>query len=252
MQNKLLAILLASVVLSVSAKSIADTSSVENTIRTNLSKNISDLKIDRILPTQFKGVYEVDSGRKIFYVDETGNYAMIGNMLDLTTKQSLTEQRTTELNVVDWSKLPLDVAIRHIKGNGQNKIAIFTDPDCPFCKRLEQETVSKLKDVTIYYFLYPLAIHPSAESDSQRILCAENSESSLLAFMNRDAPLGKIYNCKNAQKLVQMKDVANNQVQVTGTPTIVLPNGRILSGLIPADYLTNLIDTNPAIPAESK
>lgn len=243
MKNKILLSLLASLSILAYASDMPSTK-VTDQIKQNLSKNLPDLVVDRVLTTPFKGVYEVDSGRKIFYVDETGSYAMIGNMLDLSNKQSLTEKRTTDLNIVDWNKLPLDVAIRTINGNGKNRIAIFTDPDCPFCKRLEQETVSKLKNVTIYYFLYPLPIHPNAENDSKKILCAENSESALLAFMNKDASLGKITTCKNADRLTKMKDAANNQVQVTGTPTIVLPNGRIISGLVPADYLTNLIDSN--------
>lgn len=215
-------------------------------IKKNLQTNLPDLTIDKILTTPFAGVYEVDSGRKVFYVDGTGNIALIGNMLDLKTKTSYTEQRTDALNRVDWSKLPLDLAIKRVNGNGSQSIAIFTDPDCPFCQRLEAETTAKLKDVTIYYYLFPLAIHANAADDSKRILCAENPESAMIGFMARGKSLGKNNNCNNTNKLAKMQDVGNNLVQVTGTPTIVLPNGKITSGLIPADYLSRLIDQNPA------
>lgn len=219
---------------------------IASTIKTNLQKNLPDLAIDQIVGTQFTGVYEVDSGRKVFYVDATGNYALIGNLLDLRSKDSLTEQRTNELNIIDWKKLPTNIAIQKVVGNGENKIAIFTDPDCPFCKRLEAETVSKLKNVTIYYFLYPLPIHPNAANDSKKILCAENPESALQAFMTKDAPLGKNISCNNANNLTIMQSVGANQVQVTGTPTIILPNGKIISGLVPADALSRAIDANRA------
>lgn len=226
------------------AASVSDSTAA--TITKNLKANLPDLAIDKIESTPLPGIYEIDSGRKVFYVDATGNYALIGNLLDLTSKTSLTEQRSNQLNQIDWRKLPTDLAITRVKGNGTNKIAIFTDPDCPFCKRLEAETTSKLKDVTIYYYLFPLAIHPNAASDSKKILCAENPESAMIAFMAHGQSLGKNNTCDNGKKLAQMQDVGTNLVQVTGTPTIILPNGKIVSGLVPADALSRMIDENQA------
>lgn len=224
--------------------SFAADATVPSVITKNLRNNLPNLTIDRIIPTQVPGIYEVDSGRKVFYVDSTGNYAFVGNLLDLTSKINYTEARTEALNRIDFNKLPLNIAMKKIIGNGRDKIAIFTDPDCPFCKRLEGETIPKLKNVTVYYFLYPLPIHPDAVNDSKRILCSENPESAMFATMVKGTPLTKYDSCENAGKLAKMQDVANNLVQVTGTPTIILPNGKIVSGLIPADYLTKLIDDN--------
>lgn len=219
-------------------------SQVTSIISKNLRSNLPSLTIDRIIPTQVPGVYEVDSGRKVFYVDASGNYAFVGNLLDLTNKNNLTEARTEALNRIDFNKLPIDIAIRKVIGNGKDKIAVFTDPDCPFCKRLEGETIPKLKNVTVYYFLFPLPIHSGAVEDSKRILCAENPESAIVAFMVKGSTITKNDSCDNAKRLAEMQDSGNNLVQVTGTPTIVLPNGKIVSGLIPADYLTKLIDDN--------
>lgn len=236
--------LLCSLMVTLVAKSFAADVTVPPTIAKNLQSNLPSLTIDRIIPTQVPGVYEVDSGRKVFYVDSTGNYAFVGNLLDLTTKTNYTEARTEALNRIDFNKLPLNVAMKKTIGNGQDKIAVFTDPDCPFCKRLEGETIPKLKNVTIYYFLYPLPIHPDAVNDSKRILCSENPESAMFAMMVKGSTITKYNSCENAGRLTKMQDTANNLVQVTGTPTIVLPNGKIVSGLIPADYLTKLIDDN--------
>lgn len=215
-----------------------------DTIKKNLKNNLPDLVVDQIRTTPFAGVYEVDSGRKVFYVDNTGNYAIIGNLLDLTTKDSMTEARTNELNRINWTKLPLDLAIKRTIGKGVSRIAVFTDPDCPFCKRLEAETIARLKDVTIYYYLFPLPNHPNAINDSKRILCAENPESALISFMAKDIVIGKSITCDKSKKVAQMVDIGTNLIQVNGTPTIVLPNGRIVSGLLPADYLSRLIDQN--------
>jgi thiol:disulfide interchange protein DsbC len=217
---------------------------IQTQIKQNLKKNLPDLVIDQIRVTPFAGLYEVDSGRKVFYVDATGNYAVIGNLVDLINKTSLTQNRTESLNKVNWANLPLDLAIHRTIGRGSNRIAVFTDPDCPFCQRLEAETLPKLTDVTIYYFLFPLPIHANASENSKKILCAENPESSLIAYMAKSKPLGKNTTCNNANKLAKMQDIGTNVVQVSGTPTIVLPNGRLISGLVPADYLARLINEN--------
>ncbi len=247
MKKKLLYIL--GIVYSFSAIAAA-TNPPENTIKAALKNKLPDLVVDSILPTPIDGVYEVDSGRKVFYVNKSADYAFIGNLIDLNSKVSLTEDRTNRLNKIEWSRLPVDVAIRRVIVNKKeptklSKIAVFTDPDCPFCKRLETETLSKLQGVVIYYYLFPLPIHPNAAEHARKILCAENPESSLLGFMAKDAPLGKNASCKDGiKKLTQMQEIANTLVQVNATPTIILPNGRIVSGLIPADNLTNLISNN--------
>lgn len=218
---------------------------VVSDIQAKLKINLPDLVIDQIIATPIQGIYEVDSGRKVFYVDRSGDFALLGNLLDLKTKTSLTEYRTEALNKINWKQLPLDLALLRIKGNGdKNRIAIFTDPDCPFCKRLETETISHLNDIRIYYFLFPLPIHSQAMDHAQRILCAENPESAMLSFMTKDIGLGKNNTCGNINKLTKIIAVGRNIVQVSGTPTIVLPNGRLVSGLVPADYLSRLITEN--------
>ncbi|MFN7093993.1 MAG: DsbC family protein [Burkholderiales bacterium] len=227
-------------------------SNILTNIRINLSKSLPDLTIDQVDPTPVANIYQVISGRKVFYVDNTGRYAFLGNLVDLTTKQSLTEQQVKQLSVVDWNKLPLNIALRQVIGKGEQRIAIFTDPDCPFCKRLETETIPKLNNVTVYYFLFPLSIHANAESDSKKILCSEIPDKVFLDWMKYDKILPSKTTCNNAAKLEQMKEVAKKVIQVEATPTIILPNGAIVTGLVPADYLTQLItEAAPKVAASA-
>ena len=226
---------------------------ISATIKTALQKNLPELPVDQINKTPVNGLYEVISGRKVFYVDATGNYAVLGNLVDLSTKQSLTEAKTQLLSKVDWSKLPLDIAIKQVIGDGSRKLVIFTDPDCPFCKRLEIETVSKLKDVTVYYFLFPLPMHADAANKSKKILCSQNPEKALFSWLKDEKPLPNNMSCKNAARLEQMISTGKNIVQVDATPMLVLENGNILSGLVPADYLNKLItDAMPVAPKADK
>lgn len=218
-----------------------------NQIATNLKTNLPELKVDQINPTTVPNVYEVISGRKVFYVDNTGRYAFLGNMVDLTTKQSITQAKIEQLSVVDWNQLPVSIALHQVIGKGERKIAVFTDPDCPFCKRLEIDTIPRLTNVTVYYFLFPLAIHANAESDSKRILCSETPDKTFHDWMISDTALPKRADCKAAANLATMKDIGKKVAGVEATPTIVLPNGKVMAGLIPPDYLNQLItETSPA------
>ena len=234
--KKLLALLLLSATITFGA----DNTSQE--IKASLKTSLPELNIDQINPTALANVYEVVSGHKVFYVDATGRYAFLGNMVDLSTKQSLTESRVELLSRVNFNQLPFKYALVRVNGTGERKIAIFTDPDCPFCQRLEQEVIPKLTNVTVYYFLYPLAIHANAETDSKKIICSENPDKTFLEWMGNGTILPKRSDCKNASNLQIIKDVGAKQVGIEASPTIILPDGKVMTGLIPADYLNQLLN----------
>lgn len=207
-----------------------------------LKKNLPKLNIDTINNTSIDGIYEVISGNKVIYVDKTGRYAFIGNLVDLEKKYSITEKTVTLISKVDWNKLPLKFALRLVIGNGDKRIAVFTDPECPFCKRLEQETLIKLNNVTIYYFLYPLSIHKDGIINSEKILCSENPLNTYLNYMKKNISLPNKVICNNTNSLNIIKTITDRYVHVDETPTIVLPNGDVAIGLMPAEYLIQLIN----------
>jgi thiol:disulfide interchange protein DsbC len=227
----------------------ADTApaNVSAQIRKVLKGTLPQLAVDQVNASPISGVYEIISSRKVFYVDSSGRYAMLGNMVDLTIKQSLTEQKVKSLSFVDWNKIPTKIAIVKIIGKGQRKIAVFTDPDCPFCKRLDADILTKQTNLTIYYFLYPMSMHANSDNDAKRIICAENPDATYIDWMVNDKALPLQNQCKRLANLDQMKKVGSEVVGIEATPTVILPNGQIISGLIPADYLDKLItDTSPA------
>lgn len=227
------------VVVSMSCFAVSD--ATIKTIQSQLKSTLPMVKIDKISDTPIQNIYEVTSMHKIFYVDGSGRYALIGNLVDLSTKTNLTQLAVESISIVSWNELPLKIAIQKVIGNGKRKIAVFTDPDCPFCKRLEQETVPNLKNVTIYYFLFPLSsIHANAISDSQKILCSETPEATFTNWMKDNKSLPANTKCNNAKILKDMLDTGN-KIGVEQTPTIILTDGKVIPGLIPADYLNQLI-----------
>jgi len=102
------------------------------------------------------------------YTDAKVAHVLVGSMYDAATKQNLSEERLRKLNRVAFDSLPLDFAIKKVKGNGQRRLVVFSDADCPFCARLEAE-LKGIDDITIYTFLYPIdQLHPEWRRASRR------------------------------------------------------------------------------------
>ena len=144
------------------------------TLEQNFKRNYPDLPIKSVSPSPLTGIYEVYVAGKIIYTDETAKYLFFGNLLDVKNKTNLTEERLIELGKIDVKQLPLNQAIKYVKGNGERKLYVFTDPDCPYCQKLEQYMTS-IDNVTVYIFLFPLKkLHPQAEIAANKIWCAKN------------------------------------------------------------------------------
>ena len=132
-----------------------------------LEQKFPGATVSGVTKTPYFGLYEVQFDDQLVYTDAKVNYVMVGSIYDANTKQNLTEERLRKLNRVAFDSLPLDLAIKKVKGNGERKLAIFSDADCPFCARLEQE-LKGVDNVTIYTFLYPIdQLHPDAARKSK-------------------------------------------------------------------------------------
>ena len=224
------------------------TDNLRQNVLNNLNIYLPQLKVNQINTTNIPNIYEVISGHKVFYVDSSGRYLFLGNLVDLKTKLSLTEDKVAHLSVVNWQQLPLDIALRQVRGNGKQQLIVFTDPDCPFCKQLERDTLARLTNITIYYFLFPLSIHANAIVDSKKILCAANPSNTYLQWMMNNITLPQNTTCINSKKLLIMQEVGDNIIGVDVTPTIILPNGKIITGAIPVNNLIRIMRDIYATP----
>ncbi len=127
-----------------------------------------------VVKTPYFGLYEIQLDDQLLYTDTKVNYVMAGSVYDANTKQNLTEAKLRKLNRVAFDTLPLDLAFKRVKGNGQRKMAIFSDADCPFCAKLEDE-LKAVDNVTIYTFLFPIdALHPDSARKSRMIWCSSD------------------------------------------------------------------------------
>ncbi|MDE1990416.1 MAG: DsbC family protein [Betaproteobacteria bacterium] len=187
-----------------------------------------------VTPAHVLGLYEIyTDDRQIIYTDESVNYLFAGDIHDAHTLKDLTEERLAMLNAIPPSSLPLDQAMKRVKGNGKRLLVLFSDPDCPYCRKLEKE-LTGITDVTIYTFLYPIdSLHPKASEHSRDIWCAPDRQKAWEDYLLHNVVPPK-KSCANPLQQVQE---LGTKYRLTGTPTLVFGDGRVVAGLLRRDEL---------------
>ena len=186
-----------------------------------------------IHPTAWPGVFEVAMGANLAYVDATGRYFLFGHLYDMRQQRDLTAERKDAMARIDFGSLPLADALTEVRGKGTRTLAIFSDPDCPYCRRLEAE-LRGVDDITIHTFLMPLAsLHPTARSKAVSVWCATDRLATWQALMLRDA-LPPQADCPHP---VDRNVALGEQLGINGTPTLIAGDGRVLAGAASRDQI---------------
>ena len=213
-----------------SAQADQATDKLKTTLQARLG---DDATIKSISKSPIAGLYEVNLGTQIVYSDANGDYLVLGDIVDAKTRKNLTEARLSETNRIDFAKLPFDDAVKVVKGTGARKIAVFSDPNCPYCKQLES-TLKSVDNVTIYTFLYPI-LSPDSTVKSKSIWCSKDRSMAWEGWMlDHTAPTA----AASCDTTALEKNVKLGQsMKVDGTPTVFLADGRRLPGAVDADRL---------------
>src|SRR3984957_17006547 len=187
-------------------------------LKATLQSRMGDTEIKTVTKSPIPGIYEVNLGTQIVYSDATGNYMLLGDMVDTRTRANLTEARLAETNKIDFAKLPFEDAVKVVKGDGSRKIAVFSDPNCPYCKQLET-TLKSIDNVTVYTFLYPV-LSPDSTVKSKSIWCSSDRAKAWESWMqDRQAPTAA-GTCDTAA--IEKNLDLGHAMSVDGTPTIFL------------------------------
>lgn len=210
----------------------------ESVIRKTLAERYPGIVIQSVTPTPMAGVWEVWTGGRLVYTDNTGEYLLLGTLVETRGKTNLSQQRLNALRAVKFDSLPLDKSFTVVKGKGERRLAVFTDPDCPFCRRLEQELI-KLDNLTVHVFLYPLAdLHPHAPQIARNVWCATDRAQTWLAYMLEGKTPAAVDDC---QAPIEEIAALAARLGVEGTPAILFGNGRRVDGYIPAHEIEALL-----------
>jgi thiol:disulfide interchange protein DsbC len=205
----------------------------EASLKKTLQQIFPGEKIESLKKTPYLGLYEAVVGGELFYTDEKGTYLFLGHVIDPQTRQSLTSERLQQIKEarrISLASLPLDSAIKAVKGNGKRKLVVFSDPNCPYCKRLEKE-LANISDVTIYTLLYPVlnGSMPTATA----IWCSPDRLKAWDDFMLRGvAPTGK-----TCDTPIETLLEAGKKNGISGTPTLIFADGSVVPGMIAADTI---------------
>jgi thiol:disulfide interchange protein DsbC len=217
------------------AASISCAHASETDIKNSLQKKVPQIgQINQVIKSPVPGLYEVITGDHLFYTDGKAQYLIDGAVYDLKTMHNITDERSRKLFALDFSKLPLELALKKVKGNGERKLAIFTDPNCGFCKRLEKE-LKQIDNITVYMFMYP--IFPGSDEKVRGVWCSKDPVKAWDDMMesnvtppegNCDAPTAKVL-------------ALGRKLKVNGTPALIFSDGTINPGYMPAAELEKAI-----------
>ena len=198
-------------------------------IKSELRKKVPEAPVDSVRKVPYGGLFEVTIGSEVFYTDENASFLVLGSIVDLKTKENVTELRMRQLNKVDFAQLPFDSAIKIVRGNGSRKVAIFEDPNCGYCKKFERDLLA-VSDISVYVFLYPILAADSMDK-SKAVWCSADQGKAWLDLMLKNAQPA-VADAKCDTTAVDKSLAFGRSKRVGGTPTIIFEDGDRVPGAI--------------------
>ena len=213
---------------------VASCVDAQTSVEANLKKVIeprlgNGVKVDSVRMTPYAGLYEIRAAGDILYTDEKGEYLFVGNVFNAKTSQNLTKERLDEINKIKFSDLPLQSALKLVKGNGKRVIAIFEDPNCGYCKRFRQTTLKEIDNITVYTFMLNILSDDSV-TKSRNIWCAPDRNKAWDDWMlNGKLPGTAPASCKAPNEEISE---LGRKMKIHGTPAIFFTDGSRIPGAI--------------------
>ena len=197
-------------------------------------------KISSVTKSPYLGLYEVFTDGQILYTDERLTAIIAGTLIDGQTMKNYSAERMQKLTAIKFSELPLDLAVKQVRGNGKRTLATFEDPNCGYCKKLAKDIV-KLDDVTIYTFLYPI-LSPDSLDKSNQIWCSSDKAKAWNEWMQDGKPLTGKGDCDTSavKKSVEL----GRKLAISGTPTLFFVDGERIPGAVPLAQIEKKLDQN--------
>jgi len=216
------------------ACAVVSCTAAEGTVEANLRKMVEPrlgdgAKITSIKLSPYSGLYEIVADGNIIYADKTGEFLFLGQVFNTRTRENLTKARLDVINRIKFSDLPLESALKTVKGDGKRVIAIFEDPNCGYCKKFRKTTLQEIDNVTVYTFMLNILSEDSAEK-SRAIWCSADRNKAWDEWMveGKMAPPAPA-NCETPNDKIA---ALGQKFGITGTPSIFFTDGTRIPGAV--------------------
>lgn len=211
-------------------------------VQEQLKRQIPGTRVDAVNPTPVKGVYEVVMGKNVAYIDESAKFFIFGHLFDIQKQKDVTKERIEGLDVMDVSKLPVEMSIRRVIGKPKRTLSVISDPFCGWCKKWEGQIAGSMKDVEIRTYLVGY-LGPESMSKAQDIWCAPDRNAAWQAWMlNKVEPPKASEACASTSPVGRLTDIAKG-LNIAGTPTFIALNGRKKSGAETGEDVRQWLDS---------
>ena len=215
-------------------------------IEDTIQKRFPGLEVDEVRPTPFGDLYEVRIGKDVVYANATASYLLQGSLIDTASRRDLTAERVEQLSRVSFGDLPLDIAIKQVKGDGSRKMFVFEDPNCGYCKMLHK-TLKDVDDITVYTLLFPI-LGPDSIVKARSIWCADDKATTWREWMVN----GKTPPAAECEAPLEKALALGRELGVQGTPAIFFEDGSRSNGAMPLQALNEKLSSVEAALKQQK
>jgi thiol:disulfide interchange protein DsbC len=213
---------------SYSTTQVAPADPVADAVKERFRQRFDGMDVTAVRRTPY-GLFEVQLGMDLIYTDEKVTWVMEGPLIDAMTRRDVTRETQERLSAVSFDQLPLDLAIKQVKGDGSRKVAIFEDPIFGYCKQL-RKTLENVDNITVYTFLYPI-LSPDSKDKVRDVWCSKDPGATWDDWMLR----GKKPATANCDVPEDKLLALGQKLMVRGTPTTFFADGSRVSGALPLE-----------------
>lgn len=232
--NKIVLLALLSVCSSISMANV-------ESVKSKLAQQHPKVKIDNIQATEMQGMYSGDLDGQVVYLNEQAQHIFVGSMIRIKDQHNLSKDLVQQQRGahsantrIDYAQLPLQDAIKTVKGNGKRSLVVFSDPNCPYCKTLENH-LAELNNVTIYTFLYPLK--SQSIQASKQVWCSANRSYAWKNLIQYNRQPTVSADCDTP---IERNLALGQRLGLQGTPAIIFANGHRVLGAYSAQEIEKL------------
>jgi len=200
----------------------------------SLKKVMPNLSRGDVSSSPVDGIYEVNRGMSYFYVTSDGRYVFSGDLVDIRSGQSITENNRKSMRLQELGRLKDQDMITFRAKEEKFEVTVFTDIDCGYCRKLHRE-MADYNDagITVHYLFYPRS-GPNTPSfkKAEAVWCSGNRNVAMTT-----AKQGGDVKAESCPNPVRRQYEAGQALGVRGTPAIVLPDGGLQPGYLPAERM---------------